>query len=277
MILEYIKLICTGIALGITVIIPGISAGTMAVVFNVYDRLIGIITPNIKKILAEWKFWLPLILGIAAGIFFFSKAVTLLYENHPVLTVWFFIGVITGSLPLVYNRVRQPDSVLPSFGSTLCAILALAVMIIFTIIKPVESSTLYTELTVPLFGMLFLGGILGAIAMIIPGISGAFLLLVIGLYRTVLQAVADMNILLIIPLALGAVVGLLTGAAFVRFLLSKAPKETYGAVLGLVAGSVIVLFPGSFGEGITIIFSIIGLLSGTALSFFFSSWKKNTI
>jgi putative membrane protein len=266
--MEFIKVICTGIVLGAIIVLPGISAGTMAVVLNVYDRLISIITPNIKKIIVAWKFWLPLAVGIIAGVFFISRTVTMLYENYSFPTIWFFIGVIAGSVPLVYNRVREPSSLRPSLLSVICAVLALAVMIVMAILRPDEGAAIYTELTLPLVGMLAFAGVLTAMAMIIPGISGAFLLLVTGLYLTVLQAVSDLNILLLMPFVFGVGVGLFAGAALVRFLLSKAPRETYGAVLGLVTGSVIVLYPGGFGEGAVIIFSIISLLAGGIISFF---------
>ena len=121
--------------------------------------------------------------------------------------------------------------------------------------------------------MLLAGGAFAAIAMIIPGISGAFLLVAIGLYRTALQSISEFNFPILMPLILGAVLGLFAGAAFVRFLLSKAPKETYGAVLGLVIGSVFVLFPGGFTDGISIIFSVLSFLFGCGLSIFFGRKK----
>ena len=146
-------------------------------------------------------------------------------------------------------------------------------MIFMAIIKPEEGAAVYTEPTPWVLGLLALAGFLGAIAMIIPGISGAFVLLVIGLYRTVIQAVSDFNIPLIIPVILGAIAGLLIGAAFVRFLLVKVPKQTYGAVLGLVAGSIIVLYPGSIGEGAGIIISAACLIVGLSLSFLLGKKK----
>ena len=251
--------------------------------FNVYDRLIGIITPNIKKILAEWKFWLPLAVSAVAGVFILSKAVTMLYENYEMPTIWFFIGVIAGSIPMIYNRTCQPSiasqntpqSVHPSLSAIISAVLALAVMVVMAIARPDEGTVVYTELTPHLIPLLALGGIFSAIAMVIPGISGAFLLLIIGMYQTVLKAVSDLNIPLIVVFALGVIAGLLIGAAFIRYLLKKAPRETYGAVLGLVAGSVIVLFPGGFGEGVTIIISVISLLAGFALSFLLGSRKSD--
>ena len=93
--MELIKLTGIGLVLGMITVIPGLSVGTMAVVLNVYDRLIGIITPNVKKIFAEWKFWLPLVIGGAVGLVFFSKVVTILYDKFPLPTVWFFIGFLS--------------------------------------------------------------------------------------------------------------------------------------------------------------------------------------
>ena len=269
--MEFLKLTCIGLVMGMTLVIPGLSAGTMAIVFNVYDRLIEVIVPNVRKVLAAWKFWLPLAIGGAFGIILFIKVISMLYEHYEIPTMMFFIGLIMGSLPLVYRRVKREHSALPSIPSAICLVLAFEVMIVMTVFTPNEGTTLYTELTPWLFGMLVLAGVLAAAALIIPGISGAFVLLVMGYYFTVTKAVTDMNVLLLLPVLLGAVVGIFLGASLVRFLLKKAPRETYGAVFGLVAGSIIFLFSqvGGFGEGITIIYSANSLLVGAAISFFF--------
>jgi putative membrane protein len=104
--------------------------------------------------------------------------------------------------------------------------------------------------------------------MIIPGISGSFLLLATGMYRTIIQAVSDLHISLLLPVGLGVGIGLLAGAAIVRFLMSKAPQQTYGAILGLVAGSILVIFPSEgLANGSTLIFSAGSLLLGGAISF----------
>jgi putative membrane protein len=272
--MEFLKLTCIGLVMGMTLVIPGLSAGTMAIVFNVYDRLIGVIVPNVRKVLAAWQFWLPLVVGGIAGIFLFIEVISVLYEHHEIPTMMFFIGLIAGSLPLVYGRVRQEHSALPSMPSAICLVLALAVMMVIMIERTMSThcggTALSPELTPQVFGMLVLAGVLAAAALIIPGISGAFVLLVMGYYFTITRAVSDLNISLLLPVFLGAVVGLFLGASLVRFLLKKAPRATYGAVLGLVAGSIIVLLPDEgFGEGVTIVHSIICLLAGAAISLFF--------
>jgi len=275
--MEFIKLAGVGLTLGITTVIPGLSTATIAVVFNVFYRLIDIITPDVKKILTVWKFWLPLVIGGVSGIFFFSKVITFLFKNHFVSTNWFFIGIIVGSLPIIYQRARRPGSAFPAASSTISAVLALAMMVVMAVLKPSGEAVFYTTLTPPLFLVLVGAGALAAVAMIIPGISGSFLLLVIGFYHTIVQAVSELNITLLAPVGLGAVAGILAGAAFVRFLLRKAPGETNGAVLGLVAGSVPVLFPGGFGSGAEILLSVLSLLVGAGLSFLLGRHDKDNM
>jgi len=288
--MEPVKLTLIGFVLGVTSVIPGISVATMAVVFNVYDRLINVIVPDVKKIFSAWLFWLPMVIGGAAGIVFSSKVLTKLFEFYHIPTYWFLIGVITGSIPVVYSRTlkrkeaadKEMESAdntgsfrfqFPSLPAVICALLALGLMVLMALFKPEDGMTVFTELTLPLFGLLVLTGALGAIAMIIPGISGAFVLLIIGFYRTILQAVSDLNILMLVPVVLGAIAGLLLGAALVRFLLAKVPRETYGAVLGLVLGSIFILYPGGFGEGLGILVSVICLIAGFFASFFLGRKK----
>ena len=289
--MEFLKLAGIGTLLGVSVLIPGISAGTMAIVFNIYDRLIGVITPNIKKVIAAWKFWLPLAIGVMAAVLTFSKVIAVLYEKHPIQTNWFFIGIIAGSIPMIYRKVissvevsSSPPKIkyvptLPSPQSTICAIIALAVMLVFAVVSPNEELTVYSTVTPALFAILVLGGVLASLAMIIPGISGSFLLLAIGLYRTVLQAVSDLNLMLLLPFVLGVIAGLLAGSAIIRLLLAKAPRATYGAILGLVVGSIVVLYraPGT-GLGtelaLSLLTSILCFLGGFAASFF-AARKRN--
>jgi len=196
--------------------------------------------------------------------------ITLLLTNHPVSTYWFFIGIISGSLPQIYRKALQPQqSRFPPLPSVICAIIALGLMVLMAVLKPAEEAETHTVLTLQLFAILSAAGALAAIAMILPGTSGSFLLLVIGLYRTVVQAVSELNIPLLVPIVLGTAAGLFAGAALVRFLLAKVPRQTYGAVLGLVAGSTIVLYPGGLGSGAVVIFSVVSVLAGFTISLLF--------
>ena len=248
--IEAVKLFFIGIILGVANVIPGVSGGTLAVVFNVYDRLINVISLNVKKIISEWKFLLPLALGMGVGIIGFSKILTFLFENYPMQTNLFFVGIIAGSIPLVYRKIKSSmqeiseKSKKPYLSTIICFIVALAIMIVMTVFKDFSgSSVIYTELSGSLFLLLLVSGALGAVAMIIPGISGSFLLLAIGTYATVIGSVSDFNIPLMIPTAIGILLGLFFGAFLVRTLMKKVPTQTYGSILGLVIGSIFTVFP----------------------------------
>lgn len=274
-IMEIIKLIGIGVILGAANVIPGVSGGTLAVVFNIYDRLIHVITLDIKKILKEWKFILPLIIGMGLGIILFSKLITFLFAHYPTQTNWFFIGIILGSIPMIYKRFDSAAKKKSSgrIGGILCAVVALGIMAVMAYTDVSEAgNVIQTELTVGLAIKLFIGLAFAAIAMIIPGISGSFLMLVVGIYSTVIAAVADLNIPLLIPGALGAIAGLLVGAGLVRFLMAKVPAHTYGAILGLVLGSILVIFPG-FGSVTTVVTSLLCGAVGCCISYIASREK----
>lgn len=272
--MDFIRLIVIGVILGVANVIPGVSGGTLAVVFNIYDRLINVITLNVKKILSEWKFILPLVVGMGLGIILFSKAITFLFENYPVQTNWFFIGIILGSIPMIAKRLMAASKVSSSdarkipVSAIVCGVLALAVMAIMTYANVAESGApIQTELTPLLAVKLFIGLACATIAMIIPGISGSFLMLVVGVYSTVIAAISDFNIPLLIPAVIGGVVGLLGGAKLVRFLMVRVPAQTYGAIMGLVLGSILVIFPG-FGGFATLATSLLAAAVGFVVSFF---------
>ena len=272
--MDFIRLIVIGVILGVANVIPGVSGGTLAVVFNIYDRLISVITLNVKKILSEWKFILPLVVGMGLGIILFSKAITFLFENYPVQTNWFFIGIILGSIPMIAKRLMAASKASSSdarkipVSAIVCGVLALAVMAIMTYVNVAESGApIQTELTPLLAVKLFIGLACATIAMIIPGISGSFLMLVVGIYSTVIAAISDFNIPLLIPAVIGGVIGLLGGAKLVRFLMAKVPAQTYGAIMGLVLGSILVIFPG-FGGFATVATSLLAAAVGFVVSFF---------
>lgn len=274
--MEFIRLIGIGMILGVANVIPGVSGGTMAVVFNIYDRLIGVIALNVKKIVSEWKFILPLVAGMGLGILLFSKAITFLFQNYPVQTNWFFIGIILGSIPMILKRMLVASRNGTSTGKgglplsvVVCGLVALGVMAVMTYLEVSDAGApIQTELTPLLAAKLVVGLACGTIAMIIPGISGSFLMLVVGIYSTVIAAISDFNIPLLIPAAIGGVLGLLGGAKLVRFLMARVPAQTYGAIMGLVLGSILVIFPG-FGGGVTVLATSLGCaVFGFVVSFF---------
>lgn len=284
--MQFIKLIFVGLVIGIANVIPGVSGGTMAVVFNIYDRFIDVLTLNVKKLLANWKFILPLLLGAAVGILFFSKVITLLFTKYPDQTNFFFTGLILGSIPMLYGFIIKKEKKIPSVSTIICTIAGLALILLFSYFQEKQGSAASTlmgtlpQITVSLVLRLFFGGVLSAIAMIIPGISGSFLMLMLGIYPIVIAAIASIlntstfvsALLILLPCGIGIILGLLFGAKAIRALLKHFPEQTYGVILGLIIGSVFLMFPGfsSFSSVLKTIVSILCTVAGFCVVFFSS-------
>ncbi len=270
----HVRTFFVGIILGIANVIPGVSGGTMAVVFGVYDRLVEVLTLNLGTIRRNLAFIVALAAGLVVSILAFARIVTWLLARYPVPVNFFFEGIILGSIPFIAKlagfskRRAGSSSVAPRVA---LAIAGIAIMIAMAVISADDAEAVrVTALTLPVAVWLFAMGIIAAITMLMPGISGSFMLVLFGSYATVMGSVSDFNIPLMAPFALGVGIGLLVGAGIVRFLLSRRPFLTYAFILGLVAGSLIPIFPG-LGESIGILIaSGLSLAVGFALSYFFA-------
>ena len=268
----YFRIFLSGMVIGIANAIPGVSGGTMAVVLNVYDRLISLVSLNLKKVLRDLPFALLLVAGAGTGIVLFAKIMSGLFDSYPVPTTWFFMGLIVGSIPFIARRTRGTGSVPVK---AVLATIAVVVMIITVFFRPDEGAgQAITALDPAVFLFLFLASVAAAAAMIVPGLSGSFIFLMLGAYRTVIRAVSNMNLPILLPVALGAGAGLLAGAALIRFFLARRPDMVYAVILGLVFGSLVPVFPGlppTVPQGIV---SAAVFAGGAVLSRLFSSTEK---
>lgn len=290
--MEVIRLILIGIVLGVANVIPGVSGGTMAVVFNIYDKLLNVITINIKKILAQWKFVLPLGIGMVVGIVGFSKIITCLFENYPVPTNFFFMGIILGSFPMICKRIKLKNKNIEKDENSLSLFTAISMVVLGGLLVTAfmfmqadsQSDDIVTQVNIIFGCKLFIGAALAAIAMIIPGISGSFLMLVLGVYHSIIAAISQFNIPILAIVACGVLLGLLGGASLVRFLITKVPSQTYAFILGLVLASLVTIFPLEgfkvvLNQGIGYFCFICGLAllclcAGFALSYCFDKFSK---
>ena len=269
-----VQLLFIGIAIGMANVIPGVSGSTMAVVFNIYDRFVNAITLNIKKLIENRRFVIPVVGGMALVVLLFSKLITVLYENFPVQTDYFFTGLIIGSIPMLFSFMTkkqdgQKFTAKKTISVVICALAGFAVLIGFGLLgsdvdTAKEISKSLPQWTFPLALHIFAAGFVGAIAMIIPGISGSLLMLIMGVYPIVMKSIPALFVpsqtlqafFLLLPNGIGVLAGLLCGAWIVKTFLRIAPNQTYAVIFGLIAGSAIQLFPGIKG--------ISGVLSGIA-------------
>ncbi|WP_296020913.1 DUF368 domain-containing protein [uncultured Treponema sp.] len=272
--MNMIQLLFIGITIGMANVIPGVSGSTMAVVFNIYDRFVNAITLNIKKLIENRRFVIPVVGGMALGVLLFSKLITVLYENFPVQTDYFFTGLIIGSIPMLFSFMTkkqdgQKFTAKKTVSIVICALAGFAVLIGFGLLgsdidTAKEMSKSLPQWTFPLALHIFAAGFVGAIAMIIPGISGSLLMLIMGVYPIVMKSIPALFVpaqtlqafFLLLPNGIGVLAGLLCGAWIVKTFLRIAPNQTYAVIFGLIAGSAIQLFPGIKG--------ISGVLPGIA-------------
>lgn len=260
--MNLIVLLIYGIVIGMANIIPGVSGGTLAVVFNIYDEFVNAITFNVKKIWGNRKFVFPLLTGMLSGIVIFSKLFTVLYENFPVQINYLFTGLIVGSIPMIFGYAvkHEKDTKLGAgkiASICICALMGFALLLVFAyydkvIDKSSDMNFILPELSVRLTFRIFIAGILGAIAMIVPGISGSLLMLILGVYPIIITSIPAMfhpetfvhAVLLLLPNGVGVLLGLLCGAKLIAWFLKKAPNQSYSVILGLLFGSIINVFPG---------------------------------
>lgn len=238
-----LKQVLIGMVLGVANVIPGVSAGTMAVIMNIYDDLLDAISLNKQKLKKNFMFLMTIGIGAVIGILLFSNTLEYLYEHFNRPTSFFFIGVIIGSIPMIWRQASKGDAL----TVTKCIPFVVTLVIMAVMAVGVESETAQKALTelnmVQTLWIIFAAGI-SAFAMIIPGISGSFIMLTLGVYTTTISAISDFNIAILVPIGIGVVIGLGVGTQIVKVLLSRYRQATYLAILGLVIGSIFTLYPG---------------------------------
>ena len=264
---EIIMLILKGTAMGIGNAIPGVSGGTIAVVTKIFDRLVESITPNIKKLIKNMPFLLPVAVGMAIGIFLTAKVLDYLFTEYYVPTQLFFMGLIIGSVPIILreckkekNRIR-PINLVPFF---------IGVLFMLGLLFVNEGQSLFTEgavLTARDIILYIVMGFIAAAAMVIPGVSGSMIMKVFGAYDSIIGAVADLNIAVLAAVAVGAVIGIFAAVKVIDIVLKKYRQGTYCLILGLIMGSVLHIYPAEFQWSTQGIVGIVLLLVGLAIPY----------
>ena len=262
-IVEYLKYFLCGIVFGTANVIPGVSGGTMLVVFGIFDRLTDSIS-GIKKIFQNFWFLVTFALGAGGGIILSSFVISSLFDNFGVQTNMFFLGLIIGGIPLIYKLGTSEKRVKP-----MCAVpfvIAMAVVIGLTVMERADIFKLAPDVVngfnVIISLKLLVCAALAAVTMIIPGISGSFVMMLIGVYETIITAIKEMNFYVIIPFAIGAIIGIIGGAKLISVLIKKNRLMVYSALMGLVIGSIYAILPEGFGFNLQTGYGFVCLLFG---------------
>ena len=240
--MEHVVNVLKGIVIGVANAIPGVSGGTMMVIMKVFDRLLGAVSFNLKKLKENFWFLLTIVIGMGIGVILSSKVLSICFEQFYVQTQFFFMGVVLGSLPMIYKEATKEKKLTPVHLIPFA--IGVAVIIGVSLISSsMGANTVRTTLDVSTVIYLVIVSIIAAAAMIMPGLSGSLVLLILGGYQTAIQAVDEMNIPILIPIAIGVIIGIVACAKLITLCLKKWQRGTYSVILGLIFGSFYAIFP----------------------------------
>ncbi len=265
-----IKSILKGMVIGIANIIPGVSGGTMMVSMGIYDRLIHCITHLFKEFKKSVLFLLPIAVGMVIAIAGSSFGLTWLFEHFPIQTNLLFVGLILGGLPAVWKNVKG-KKIRP--GHIVAGLAFFAIVVVFAAMGESEGDA--ADLSFGLLNVLkLLGvGVIASATMVIPGVSGSMVLMLMGFYNPVLNAIKDFFTALadfdmqgilqgcgiLIPFGIGVVLGIFAIAKLVEIIFEKFPLYAYWAIIGLIVSSPIaILLMGTF-PALTVVSAVTGL------------------
>lgn len=249
-----------GFLMGISDLVPGVSGGTIALILGIYDQLLISISGFFSK---DWKkhigFLLPLGIGMGATIILFSKVISYLLKHYHEPTQYFFLGLIIGVIPFISKQGKARNNF--KFKHMVLIVVVAAALAATSFMKPVDP-LIITQLTGKNAIILFLSGWAGSMAMLLPGVSGSFVLLLIGVYASVITAISDFNLPIIIVTGIGIVFGFVISSKVIRYLLSNFRTGMFAVILGLIIGSIFVIFPGIPESGTPYVMSIIAVALG---------------
>ena len=254
--------ILKGIVIGIANAIPGVSGGTMAVIMKIYDRLIDAVSLSFEKLKKNWKFLLTLGIGMIVGILLAAQVLSFLFKTYNVPTQFFFIGLIAGSLPMIWNEATSEKKFSPM--NIIPFLIGVGLILTVSLVSGIENKV-YTEMSLPLAIYMIVAMAISAMAMIIPGISGSMVMTVLGGYQTVLSAINDFNIPILIVMAIGGAIGILGGAKLISVLLKKWKQPVYFVIIGLIIGSFYSIYPKEFAFNSQGIIAILVFLIGITI------------
>lgn len=261
---ENIMLILKGFALGIANVIPGVSGGTIAVILGIYEKLIDILSNLKTKLKENFKYLLFLAIGLILAIGLFSNAVTFCLKNYPFATILFFIGFIIGGIPPLLNKVKSKIDI----KSVICFIIAFTVVMLMAFITPDTMNKSLDIINIKTLIILFLIGVLGAASMVLPGISGSFVLMLIGYYEPIMNSISEFtklnnlthNILILAMFGLGVLFGIIFMAKLIKILLEKYEIPMYMGIIGFVIASAISILVSVIGSSYGVLQIIIGVI-----------------
>lgn len=280
--MKFVHLLLKGMAIGVSNVIPGISAGTLMVLLGTYDETveaIGNILTNKSKRKDYFLFLLPLAMGAVGGVLLFASLITLVIERYAAPTQFFFMGLVLGSIPAVLSMHHEMK---PSLRRLAAFAVGLGLVIFMDVEERLGISGHIPTGTSSLLGLsLFTAvGFLAGGTMVTPGVSGAYVFLLTETYEPIMQALTSLTQPpihwgVIISVAAGAVLGLLICSRLIDLALERQPAVTYYTILGLICGSFVGLWPAGLDLSVSSLASMLALIPGVAIAYLLGRSTKS--
>lgn len=270
-----IKKLLQGMVVGIANIIPGVSGGTMMVAMGLYDRLIHAITHLKTEFKESMKLLIPIFAGAGLAIVALSRLFEFLLDVYPIQTNLAFCGLIAGSLPFIFKKVKGHPV---SAGKIIAFVIFFAIVILMAVMGERGGNAADVSFGVVNVVKLLCVGIIAAATMVIPGVSGSMMLMLLGYYDTILRSINqfidaliafDIDELLVqcgvlIPFGIGVILGIFLIAKLIEFIFSKAEVHAYYAILGLIIASPVAILLKTDWSSFTVPALLVGIVTFAA-------------
>ena len=258
-----VLLVIKGFFVGIANIIPGVSGGTLAITLGIYEELIEAISHFFRKLKSNIKFLIPIGIGAFTAIVIGSRIIEISLEKYTLPTILFFTGLILGGMPMLFGKIKK--NIKPSYALIFLATFALVIGIMFL---KTGNDVVLVDLNAWGYFKLFLVGMIAAATMIIPGISGSFMLMVMGYYEPIINVINEFtsfnnlwnNFWILMPFGIGVLLGIIVIAKIIEFLFQKFEVPTYFGIIGFVLASLIGIFTSAGNLVFTPTFIIVGII-----------------
>lgn len=229
-----------GLVIGGTMLVPGVSGGSMAMILGIYNRLVSSISSFTKNMKENLTFLIVFVLAAGLGMLAFARPLLTLIEEYPKPMLFGILGAVAGGLPMIYKEAK-----VSAFSSKQCVyvLIGLCIVVAFGFIPNDYFTPANNSGFLNIF-FLFTAGFIAAIALVLPGISVSYLLLLLGLYDKTMNAISHLDLLFLIPLALGVFFGILVVTKALEKAMSEYPQPTYLIIIGFILGSMATAFPG---------------------------------
>ena len=259
--LRFIK----GMFIGSGFILPGVSGGALAAIFGIYERIISFLAHITKNFKENVLYFLPVGLGGIIGVFLLSFGVSFLLGEYETIILWFFVGCIVGTVPSLWKEAGKKGR---SQGDKVI----MAITFVLAFIFLVYGESLFNGQVVQnTWTWMIAGGLIG-LGLIVPGLSPSNFLVYMGMYKAMSDGIKTLNFSVILPIAFGAIVVVLTLSKIMDYIFSIAYAKLFHFILGVVFASTIMIIPkdytgfGLMQYGLCFVMLILGALLGYWMS-----------